>query len=144
MRKCEKSFFCKTGRSGDSLVTRTSRKFQSRNNWLAKLSFFCPIVLQLSWPFSFLHASHMWHFGKSSIASHSQVLVAGMLLNVHTLKIFTLSHTQSLHDSHLNTGYLIAELQANLARNKTNTWLSKFNLTRGNYNTSQSSKKNED
>ena len=39
------------------------------------------------------------------------------------------SHTQPLHYSHLNTGYLIAEIQANLARNKANTWLNKFNLT---------------
>ena len=52
-----------------------------------------------------------------------------MLLNAHTLEFFTLSHTLPLHDSHLNTGYLIAELQANLAQNKANTWLNKFNLT---------------
>ena len=89
-------------------------------------------VLQLSWPFNFLHASHMWHFGKSSVASHSWVSVARMLLIAHTLEFFTLSHTQPLHDSHLNTGYLIAELQANLARNKANTWLNKFNLTKTN------------
>ena len=42
---------------------------------------------------------------------------------------FTLSHTQPLHKSHLNKKYLITKLQANLARNKTNTWLNKFNLT---------------
>ena len=53
--------------------------------------------------------------------------------NAHThLNFFTLSHTQSLHNSHLNTGYLIAEIQANLARNKVNTWLNKFNLTSSN------------
>ena len=33
---------------------------------------------------------------------------------------FTLSHTVPLYDSYLNTGLLIAKLQANLARNKTN------------------------
>ena len=68
-------------------------------------------------------------FGESSVVSHSQGPVARMLLNAHTLKFFTLSHTQPLHDSYLNTGYLIAELQANLVRNKANTWLNKFNLT---------------
>ena len=47
----------------------------------------------------------------------------------HTREFFTLSHIQSLHDSHLNTGYQIAELQANLVWNKANTWLNKFNLT---------------
>ena len=40
---------------------------------------------------------------------------------LHTLdKIFTLSNTQPLHYFHLNTGFLNAELQANLARNKAN------------------------
>ena len=90
--------------------------------------FFCPVVLQLSWPFSFLHDSHVWHFGESTIASHSQDPIVRILLNVRTLGFFT----QPLHDSHLNTGYLIAEIQANLARNKANTWLNKFNLTSSN------------
>ena len=31
--------------------------------------------------------------------------------------------------THLNTEFLHAELQVNLARNKANTWLIKFNLT---------------
>ena len=49
---------------------------------------------------------------------------------LHTSWVFfTHSHTQPLHKSHLNTGYLIAKLQANLAQNKANTWLNKFNLT---------------
>ena len=40
---------------------------------------------------------------------------------MHTLKLFfTLSHTLPLHDSHLNTGFLNAELQANLFQNKAN------------------------
>ena len=30
--ECEKSFFCKTGGSGDSLATGTSHEFQSQNN----------------------------------------------------------------------------------------------------------------
>ena len=83
---------------------------------------FCPVVLQLSWLFNFLHASHLWHFGKSSVVK--------MLLIAHTLEFFTLSHTQPLHDSHQNTGYLIVELQANFDWNKANTWLNKFNLTK--------------
>ena len=100
---------------------------------------FCPVVSQLSWwPFNFLHASHVWHFGESSVISHLRVLVTRILLIAHTLDIFTLSytlefftlsHTQPLHDFHLNTRFLHAELQANLARNKANTWLNKFNFT---------------
>ena len=40
---------------------------------------------------------------------------------LHKLEhFFTLSHTLPLHDSHLNTGLLIAKLQANLAWNKAN------------------------
>ena len=41
--------------------------------------------------------------------------------SLHKLQqFFTLSHTLPLHDSHLNTGLLIAKIQANLARNKVN------------------------
>ena len=90
---------------------------------------FGPIVLKLSWPFSFLHALHVWHFGELSVASHSRVPVARSSLIAHTREFFTLSHIQSLHDSHLNIGYEIVELQANLVWNKANTWLNKFNLT---------------
>ena len=40
---------------------------------------------------------------------------------LHKLEqFFTVSHTLPLHDSHLNTGLLIAKIQANLARNKAN------------------------
>ena len=40
---------------------------------------------------------------------------------MHNLEqFFTLSHTLPLHESHLNTGLLIAKIQANLARNKAN------------------------
>ena len=41
--------------------------------------------------------------------------------SLHNLEhFFTLSLTLPLHDSHLNTGLLIAKIQANLARNKAN------------------------
>ena len=40
---------------------------------------------------------------------------------MHNLKLFfILSHTLPLHDSHLNTRFLNAELQENLARNEVN------------------------
>ena len=91
------------------------------------------VVLQLSWPFSFLRASHVWHFGDLLVMSQSQDPVARLFWMHTTWIFFTLSHTQSLHNSHLNTGYLIAKIQANLAQNKANTWLNKFNLTKMNY-----------
>ena len=49
---------------------------------------------------------------------------------VYTLELFfTLSHTLPLYDSHLNTGFLNAELQANWHGIKPTKWLIKFNLT---------------
>ena len=40
-------------------------------------------------------------------------------VSLHNLEqFFTLSHTLPLHDSHLNTGLLIAKIQVNLTRNK--------------------------
>ena len=49
---------------------------------------------------------------------------------VHTLELFfTLSHTQPLHDSQLNIGFLNAKLQANWHRIMPTKWLIKFNLT---------------
>ena len=40
---------------------------------------------------------------------------------LHKLEhFFTLSHTLLLHDSHLNTGLLIAKKEVNLAQNKAN------------------------
>ena len=42
------------------------------------------------------------------------------LFFLHILEhFFTLSHSLPFQESHLNTGLLIAEIQANLARNKT-------------------------
>ena len=50
-----------------------------------------------------------------------------VLVSLHNLEqLFTLSHTLPLHDSHLNTGLLIAKLQANLARNKANKMVDKI------------------
>ena len=45
----------------------------------------------------------------------------------HTFEhFFTLSHSLPLQESHLNTGLLIAEIQANLTRNKTNKMVDKI------------------
>ena len=38
--ECEKTFFCKTGCSNDSLTIGMSREFELRDNCQAKLSFF--------------------------------------------------------------------------------------------------------
>ena len=45
----------------------------------------------------------------------------------HTFEhFFTLSHSLPLQESHLNTGLLIAEIQANLTQNKTNKMVDKI------------------
>ena len=103
------------------LVTRMSCEFESRANYPARLevlfySTIAGVTLQLP-----LHASHMCHSSNSPVTRP--------FLSAHIWVFFTLSHTLPLHNSHLNIGYLIAKLQANLVRNKTNTWLNKFNLT---------------
>ena len=91
---------------------------------------FCPIMLQLAWLFSSstcftrvppLVTCQAW--AKREIHSRGPAWV-------HTYELFfTLSHTLPLHDSHLNTGFLNAELQANWHRIKPKKWLIKFNLT---------------
>ena len=88
------------------------------------------IILKL---FSWLHTFHnIWSFWNNT--SHFEIDAWNFwyinLITMHTSWVFfTLSHTQPLHNSHLNTGYLIAKIQVNLAWNKANTWLYKFNLT---------------
>ena len=60
--------------------------------------------------------------GSLQAASHSRVLVS-----LHNLEHFyTLSHILPLHESHLNTGLLIAKIQANLARNKAKKMVDKI------------------
>ena len=102
----------------------------SKQSWLAawprglaSLDFF-PVALQWACRFNF-----------SACLAHAQLLAACKLRatrkiqsrvpsTLHKLEhFFTLSHTLPLHDSHLNTGLLIAKLQANLAQNKANKML---------------------
>ena len=127
--ECENSFFSKTGCTGESLTTRMSREFQSPTNRMARLYFLScsdSVVLTLQLPTCF---TRMPHFGESPLTSQSRDPVASCLL-MHTLdQFFTLSRTQPLHYSHLNIGFLNAKLQVNMARNKGNTQLNKFNFT---------------
>ena len=48
-------------------------------------------------------------------------------ISLHNLEhFFTLSHSLPLHDSHINTGLLIAKIQTNFARNKANKMVDKI------------------
>ena len=58
---------------------------------------------------------------------HTSELQSRVPASLHNLEyFFTLSHTLSLHGSHLNTGLLIAKIQANLVRNKANKMVDKI------------------
>ena len=113
--------FSKTKLAGNlasrrDLVTSSSRKQTKFPEWT-----FCPVVLQLAWLFifsaCFIHVHHL-------AACHSRATRKFQLRFPATLHkfehFFTHSHTLPLHDSHLNTGLLIAKLQINLAWNKAN------------------------
>ena len=109
-----------------TLVTGMSNEFESWVNYQTRLYFLSYItsaIVTFQLPACFTRMA-FWR-----IASHLRDLVAKILWMLTHLNSSHSSHTQPLHNSHLNTRYLIVELQANLAQNKANTWLNKFNLT---------------
>ena len=111
----------------------------SRLDWVASSSrevtkrpvvLFCPIVLQLAWRFNFWHAWHVSSFWQFLVACSRESPTRSShesLFFLHTFEhFFTLSHSLPLQESHLNTGSLITEIQANLARNKANKMVDKI------------------
>ena len=77
-----------------------------------------------------LQLPHMLHtcanFGGLPVASHPRVQPR-VSASLHNLEyFFTFSYSLPLHDSHLNTGLLIAKIQANLAWNKANMMVDKI------------------
>ena len=82
---------------------------------------FCPVVLQLAWRFSFSACFTHVHLLAACKPWATCEIQLWVLASLHSFEhFFALSHILSLHDSHLNTGLLIAKLQANLTRNKAN------------------------
>ena len=102
------------------LVTWLSREFKLRANGLASLgllSYSATVgaTLQL-----LACLARMHHSGGLQPRA-TRKIQPQVPVSLHNLEqFFTLSHTLPLHDSHLNTGFLIAKIQANLARNKAN------------------------
>ena len=102
------------------LTTGMSRKFKPRANSLANLGLLscsatAGMTLQLP---CMLHMCA--NFGSLPVASHLRVQPR-VSASLHNLEhFFILSHSLSLHNSHLNTRLLIAKIQANLTRNKAN------------------------
>ena len=111
-------------------ITEWTGDLASRLDWVASPSreitewpdwTFFPLVLQLAWRFSFFACFthvHLLVACKPRATREIQLQVSASLHNFEYF--FTLSHTVPLYDSYLNTGLLIAKLQANLARNKAN------------------------
>ena len=98
------------------LVIGLSREFKPRANGLASLRLLS-CSEQLARCFSFWHA---WHVCINLVACSRKIQLR-VSASLHPLEqFFTLFHTLPLHDSHLNTGLIIAKIQANLARTKAN------------------------
>ena len=109
--------------------TGVARCLALRLDWVARSSreitvwpvvLFCPVVLQLTWLFTFWHAWHMCCIWQLTVASHPRDQAASLCFLAHSWVINTLSHSLPLQQTHLNTGLLNAEIQANLAWNKAN------------------------
>ena len=107
------------------LVTGLSREFKLWANDMASLGLLscsATIGMTLQLP-CMLHTCA--NFGGLPVANHSRVQ-PWVSTTLHNFEHFsTLSHSLPLHDSHLNTGLLIAKIQANLVRNKTNKMVDK-------------------
>ena len=109
-----------------NLAIGLSREFKSRANGLANLGLLscnatAGTTLQLLARLACVH-----HSGDLQPRATREIQPQ-VPASLHTLEqFFTLSHTLPLHDSHLNTGLLIAKIQANLARNKTNKMVDKI------------------
>ena len=104
------------------LTIGLSCEFKPRANGLASLGLLscsatASMILQLP---CMLHMCA--NFGGLLVASQPRVSAS-----LHNLEhFFTLSYSLLLHDSHLNTGYLIVKIQANLAWNKANKMVDKI------------------
>ena len=113
--------FCQTGCFDD---------LTSRLGWVTSSSH-----KQTAWPaWNFFPVVNSWRDASASgmfgpcasvrrlaAMSHPQNPTMSPCFFAHTQAILhTLSHTLPLHDSYLNTGFLITKIQANLARNKAN------------------------
>ena len=111
-------------------ITEWTSNLASRLDWVTSPSHeptewldwtFCPVVLQLAWRFWFSACFTCVHLLAACKPWDTRKIQPRVPASLHNLEhFFTLSHTLLLHDSHLNTGLLIAKLQANLAQNKVN------------------------
>ena len=113
--------FCQTGCFGSltlrlGWVTSSSRE---QTAWPA--CSFCLVVNSWRDALAFGMLGMCASIWRLVTASHLRDPVASPCFFAHIWAIlYTLSHTLPLHDSHLDTGFLIAKIQANLTWNKAN------------------------
>ena len=112
--------FFKTGVARGLTESRDPAARSSRAITERSVVLFCPVVLQLTWHFNFWHAWHMCCFWRLTAATHPRDPAVRLCFLAHSWAFNTLSHSLPLQQTHLNTWLLIAEIQANLARNKAN------------------------
>ena len=108
------------------LVTGLSREFKPRANGLASLGLLsCSATVGANLQLLACLARVQHSGGLRPRPTHEiQPQVPASLHNLE--QFFTLSRTLPLHDSHLNTGLLIAKIQVNLVRNKANKMVDKI------------------
>ena len=116
-KECKKSVFIQTGHSGDSVtrVERVASLSRELTTWLDYTFLSCSalavVTLQLSACFTRVP---FWRLASHKIQSRGSFVCTHLKFSSH-------SHIQPLYNSHLNTRYLIAKIQANLTQNKANT-----------------------
>ena len=109
----------------------------SQLGWVASSS--RELTAWLAWDFCLVVQQLTWFFCSPACFTHVPTLAAcqsrltresnreSSRESLHNLEhFFTLSHSLPLHDSHLNTGILIAKIQANLVKNKANKMVDKI------------------
>ena len=116
--------------------TELASDLASRLDWVASSSrevtewpdwTFYPVVLQLARRFNFSACLARVQLLAACKPRATRKIQSRVPVSLHNLKhFFTLFHTLPLHDSHLNTGLLIAKIQANLVRNKANKMVDKI------------------
>ena len=123
--ECEESVFQNRASWRLDWVASSSCELIERPVWT-----FCLVVLQLAWRFNFSACFTRVHPLLACQSRDTRKIQLRVSASMHNLEhFFTLSHTLPLHDSHLNTWFLSAELQENWHGIKPTKWLIKFNLT---------------
>ena len=108
------------------LAAWLSREFQPRGNWTVNLYFLsCSAPVGMTLQLLACLACVQLLAACKPRATHK--IQSRVPVSLHNLEhFFILSHSLPLHKSHLNTGLLIAKIQANLTRNKANKMVDKI------------------